>query len=238
MLREFAQYIVGLRENKTYEIRGQTYSDNPLIRIEPHVDRPVELEINGLDSCVKLVKAELKRVEALPLYIRAVSHREVEVFTSWGAAMKRDYLYRVRCDAPELRGGWKDYEDAIITLRSCYEETEDLGYLLDLLGSIVKEDGVQSEDNGVSQVVTVTQGVKLKKYAEVKPRVALAPYRTFTEVAQPVSEFILRLDGDGRVGLLEADGGKWRLEAKKSILDFFEERLQGEIDSGAVIVMK
>lgn len=48
---------------------------------------------------------------------------------------------------------------------------------------------------------------------------------------------ILRLDEDGNVGLFEADGGMWKMQAKASIVAYFEEKLADEISAGKVIVM-
>lgn len=36
MLKEFAQYLVSLKDNKTYNIHGDTYSDHDLVRLKPH----------------------------------------------------------------------------------------------------------------------------------------------------------------------------------------------------------
>ena len=65
----------------------------------------------------------------------------------------------------------------------------------------------------------------------------LRPYRTFLEVEQPESEFLLRLDEDGNVGLFEADGGMWELEAKRRVAAYFEAKLELEISAGHVVVM-
>lgn len=72
---------------------------------------------------------------------------------------------------------------------------------------------------------------------QVKPRVALRPFRTFLEVEQPVSEFLLRLDDDGNVGLFEADGGMWQQTAKASIAAYFEDKLAQEVKDGKIVVM-
>lgn len=72
---------------------------------------------------------------------------------------------------------------------------------------------------------------------QVKPRVALRPFRTFLEVEQPESEFLLRLDDDGNVGLLEADGGMWQQTAKASITAYFEDKLAQEVKDGKIVVM-
>lgn len=49
--------------------------------------------------------------------------------------------------------------------------------------------------------------------------------------------YILRLDNDGNVGLFEADGGMWKMQAKASIVAYFEEKLAEEITGGKVVVM-
>ena len=132
-----------------------------------------------------------------------------------------------------------DYEMAIIRLRSLFVQDagDDLDYLLDLLGSISRESAVSSSDNGVSQTVEARQGVALKTTVRVKPRVRLTPYRTFLEVEQPTSEFLLRLDKDGRVGLLGADGGVWQIAARQAVADYLEEELASEVSDGLVVVM-
>ena len=67
MLKEALQYLVGLKENQTYDISGQVYSDHELVRIPPHVARPTRISVTGLDSIVKLVRNELDMFDNLPL---------------------------------------------------------------------------------------------------------------------------------------------------------------------------
>ena len=82
MLKEFAQYLQSLKDNKIYNINGETYSDHDLVRIKPHVDHPGCLRVTGLDSIVKLIRNELEMLEALPVYIRVDGAEAVSVFTS------------------------------------------------------------------------------------------------------------------------------------------------------------
>lgn len=61
--------------------------------------------------------------------------------------------------------------------------------------------------------------------------VYLAPYRTFREVTQPLSPFVLRMKqgregGLPTVALFEADGGKWKLDAIAFIRDFLREKIE------------
>ena len=237
MLKEFAQYLVSLKDNKTYDIHGDTYSDRDLVRIEPHIDRPTSISVSGLDSIVKLVRNEMDMLTNLPVFIRVDGANRVVVFTTYDDVMRRDSLYIAECDVPGFRDGFREYEKAIIELRSKFAPGPGVDYMLDLLSRISKENGVTTIDNGVSQTVEARQGVSLKTMVAVKPRVALRPYRTFLEVEQPESEFLLRLDDNGEVGLFEADGGMWRQTAKTNILAYFEEHLAEEVKAGKVVVM-
>ena len=238
MLKEALSYLVSLKENKTYFIHGDTYSDKELFRVAPYVNRPFLVTVNGLDSIVKLVRHELNTVgRNLPVFIRVDSPRFVEVIGALDSTMGRDHPYKAECDAPKFNCGWRDHDTAIIELRSMFIPNEGTEYLLDLLSRMSKEDGVTTDDNGISQTVTTRQGISLKNFEAVRGRIALRPFRTFAEVEQPESEFILRLDDAGRVGLLEADGGYWKMEAKQNICRFFEKELAEEISGGSVVVM-
>ena len=237
MLKEFAQYLQSLKENQTYDIHGDIYSDEKLVRIAPHVARPSSIKVTGLDSVVKLVKNELDVFDNLPLFIRVDGPRKVSVFTTYDSEMKRDDLYEAACDVPDFQEGFRGHEKSIIELRSRFAPGEGVDYLLELLSRMSKENGVTTNDNGVSQTVEARTGVSLKQMVAVKPRVVLCPYRTFTEVEQPESEFLLRLDDDGNVGLFEADGGMWKMDAKVRICNYFEDRLSDQISAGQVVVM-
>ena len=237
MLKEFAQYLVSLKDNKTYTIHGDTYSDRELVRIDPHVDRPRQISVSGLDSIVKLLRNELDMFDNLPMFIRVDGARKVSVFSTYDIEMCRDSLYEATCDVPGFQEGFREQEKAIIELRSKFSPGPGVDYLLDLLSRMSKDSGVTTRDNGVSQEVEARQGVSLKALVQVKPRVALRPFRTFLEVEQPVSEFLLRLDDDGNVGLFEADGGMWQQTAKASIAAYFEDKLAQEVKDGKIVVM-
>lgn len=237
MIKEAIQYLVSLKENKTYQIGGDTYSDHELVRIEPHVDRPARISVTGLDSIVKLVRNELDLFDSLPVFIRVDGARSVSVFTALDAVMERDSLYEAKCDVPGFRDGYRGTEAAIIELRSKFAPGEGVDYLLNLLSRISTENGVTTRDNGVSQEVEARQGISLRAMVQVKPRVSLRPYRTFLEVEQPESEFLLRVDAEEGVGLFEADGGMWAMDAKRRIAAYFEEKLAEEIHGGKVVVM-
>lgn len=192
MLAKMIDKIVSLKETKTFEIGGQTYTDGHLTRIPPHVDRPEAISVSGLDGVCKLIRTELEKV-GTTIMVQAKSYKSVEVMTT---------------------------------------------YLLDLLGRMTDEKSVSTNDNGVTQTVEARQGVALNALVEVKPRVLLRPFRTFLEVEQPESEFLLRVHPEEGIGFFEADGGIWKLEAKKNIADYFNTNLADLIEAGKVVIMQ
>ena len=94
-----------------------------------------------------------------------------------------------------------------------------------------------SKDSGVTQTVEARAGVSLKQNVDINPRVKLQPFRTFLEVDQPESEYLLRVDEEGRIGLFEADGGVWKLEAKRNVKEYLEKALTDLISAGKAVVM-
>ncbi len=57
-------------------------------------------------------------------------------------------------------------------------------------------------------------------------------------MAQPESEFILRLNDRGEINLIGADGGAWKLEAVRNIAAYFEEKLGDMVEAGRVVVLR
>lgn len=230
MLAKMIDKIVSLKETKIFEIDGQTYADASLTRIPPHVDRPDCISVSGLDSICKLIRTELEKI-GTTIMVQVKSNDTVEVMTTYLSDFSRNTLYRAKADAPGLRTGFRGREVALIELRSLCIPNEGTAYLLDLLSRMTNE-------NSVTQTVEARQGVALNAVVEIKPRVMLRPFRTFLEVEQPESEFLLRVEPDEGIGFFEADGGIWKLEAKKNIADYFLKNMGDLIDAGKVVVMQ
>lgn len=165
---------------------------------------------------------------------KIVSLKETKIFEIGGQTYADASITRIppHVDRPDC------IEVALIELRSLCIPNEGTAYLLDLLSRMTNENSVSTNDNGVTQTVEARQGVALNALVEIKPRVMLRPFRTFLEVEQPESEFLLRVDPDEGIGFFEADGGIWKLEAKKNIADYFLKNMGDLIDAGKVVVMQ
>ena len=218
MIEKALKYLVGLKDNKTYNIDGITYSDNELHQIVPATFYPTSLEVGSLDAIAKLIRAELPdylESGEIPLFVRIDSPTTVSVFTRPDFKAKRKFIYIASCKDVNFKEGFRNQQEAIIELKSRFIPTEDSKYLLNLISRINNDEGVKSEDNGVSQTITAKKGVSL----------------------MTTEQFILRLDDNGRIGLFEADGGIWKIEAKCQIQGFLEGELEKEIEAGQVVVM-
>lgn len=238
MLEKFVNKIVELAAPTTYEIDGRTYSSDSLKRIDPPKYKPEAINVTGLDSICKLVQNEAKAV-GRKIFIRVAAYDKVSVFSTYDDQYERAYLYRCEADTPRVTvNRFLAYENAVIELRSLYIPNEGTEYLLRLLGSITSESKVTSSDNGVTQTVEAKSGISLMQKVDIKSRVTLKPFRTFIEVEQPESEFLLRISSDGEIGLYEADGGVWKLEATRNVAAYFEKELKDLIKSGDVVVIR
>lgn len=238
MLKQFAQFLSEMKETKIFDVDGKQFTNDPdLKEIIPHVDRPTLMTATSLDAICKLVRTEIKR-NVCPLFVCAEEYNKAVVYSTYRDDYTRDTLYIAKADAPGLSLGWRSQQEMIIAIQSLVIPTEASAELLNMLKSMTDESSITSRDNGVTQEVTVKSGVSLAKTVQVKPRVKLTPFRTFLEVSQPESEYLVRVDKGNQIGLFEADGGIWKLEAKKNIAVYFERELADLIEAGEVVVIR
>ena len=241
-LRDAIDRIVGLAAPYTMEANGHTFCSKALVEVKADEYAPTAYEVDTLDALVKLILTEGLTL-GRRLYVRVDSARKVTVTTTYNNGelcnpYLRFPLYEAVSDVPGVTSGnLMSQERAIVELQSLYGATPDRDYLLDLLSRIDVNEGVSSVDNGVTQEVNVRTGAVLKQATPVRPIVQLQPYRTFLEVEQPVSDFLLRVSKEGEPTLFEADGGAWKLEAKRSIAAYLAEKLADQVESGCVVVL-
>lgn len=218
------------------EYDGRKYISKDLKAMEPPL--VTALQISTLGSLIELCRGKFatlsadnatketafEKFNAAQHVIHVVDEKQVQVITAisnvWA---KREVL--ITCKLDEQVGfkfsQYLSHEDFIVGVLANFTSTDDKDYILRIASSLTTERVVTSDDDGISQGVGLKAGVSLKTQETLKNRVKLAPYRTFREVAQPVSEFIFRVKQDGdqtpRLTLVEADGGAWKLEARDNI---------------------
>lgn len=240
MIRDAIQYIVGLREPKKMEVGGSVFVDKEMF----HLKTPAfpTLEVNSLTAVVdylKGLKNEKWAEEDAPIIVHIENEKTVLLKDTADATEgKRDIFLKATAEVKAFRfGEFHPSEAFIIAMQSTFLDTPDKAAILQIVGNL-RDEAIQTlSDDGVSQAVTIRTGIAAVGTAKVPNPAELAPFRTFLEVPQPKSKFIFRMRDGGLCGLFEADGGAWKLEAKKNIYDFLKKELEEEIAAGKVVLI-
>lgn len=215
---------------------GYTFSDKELYVIpEPKARKVTFHTLRGL---VETLKSEHEFFNT-PIFVNVINHNNVEVFDALNTSDRsREYPYLAVSELMHFDFDRRmDYETMIISLKSKFVETPELLNVVQLLGNITNEQSAQTLDDGFTQNVVVRKGIALKN-KNIKPIVKLKPYRTFLEVEQPESEFLLRLHDGDMVALYEADGGAWKLTARTLIAEYLRKELAELIEKKIVVIVE
>lgn len=235
MLKEFVSYLLEVKRPELVESEGNTYSTRQLNRL--NVEHDVNaINVRSLSGLVDYVKSTFDHER--PVMIHVKSPTEVNVFDALNDVNDRRTYVKAGALLPSITfEQFVDREKFQIMLQACFVTNPDKEQVLKVVSSIIEENSVQTQDDGVTQRVTAKTGVATVGNVNVPNPVTLKPFRTFAEVSQPESEFVLRLKEGGRVGLFEADGGAWELNAMANIAEFLEKELSEEISNKKVYII-
>ncbi|KEH91658.1 hypothetical protein Z962_p0034 (plasmid) [Clostridium botulinum C/D str. BKT12695] len=226
--REALEYLVGLGEEKEILVETEQglFTTRNLKRVE--IPRAETLTVSTLTGFVDYIKSS---IDMLPenLLIQVKSHDECRLYSPLNSDREREEFIQAEAILPNnIRyDQFIDTERFNIMLQSSFVNIGDKEVLLKYTG-LVQDEAVKSiGDDGVSQQVTVKTGVASVGQAVVPNPVKLAPYRTFPEVEQPISEFIFRMKEGPSAAIFESDGGAWRNQAIQNIKEYLKKELQG-----------
>lgn len=240
MLKEALEFLFNqARPVIVQDVFGNEHSTVPLYPIKAQAD-VIELEVNTLTGLIDYIKSkfDFNFDEEIKLLIHVKSPTEVLLYDALDSTNNRRCYVKAKALLPNITfGRFMDREAFQIMLQANFVDNDDKQTVLNIISNIVEENGVEIRDNGLAQQVKVKQGVATVGLREVPGRVTLKPFRTFIEVAQPESEFILRLREGAQVGLFEADGGAWELNAIYAIKAYLDEHLEDEVDAGQVFII-
>lgn len=222
MIKEAIDKVLSLAAVTVHEIDGREYSDRTLFAVQPPIIHA--LSVSTLSGFVDLLENGFESFDKTAVLVHVVDHTEVQLVSNVSDTWAR----RIEFATAKLTdtkgfgfGAFTDHENFIIGVQANFTEAGDREYVLKLASSLKNEKVSTSDDDGVSQKVAVSAGAHLKTSETVRPRVTLAPFRTFREVEQPASEFVFRVQNSGdtipRLALFEADGGRWKLSAIENV---------------------
>jgi hypothetical protein len=235
--KDALEYLVELGRKHVAEPLEREYGGRKYINKEL---KPIEtpmvtaLKISTLGSLIELCSKAFEAFDAGTHVVHVVDEECVQVV----ALVSDPWAHRetlIDCNLPQTVGfqfgQYLSHEGFIVGVLSNFKHTEDRDYILRIASSLTAEKVVTSDDDGISQGVGLKAGVTLKTQETLRNRVKLAPYRTFREVHQPISEFVFRVKqpGDNQIPTLalhEADGGAWKLEAVENVARFLSAGLK------------
>ncbi len=216
------------------------------VPIEPRADTLIVHSLQGVIDYVTSDGVDDNDPEKKDtLHIHVVGYDSVKVISDLkGVNRKREEFVHAVCEGSSFRFGvYLDVEEMVIALQTLFAPVDDRTMpndqtsLLKLFSSLTNEAVRTDGDDGLTQVVSTRKGISLAQDCKVPNPVYLRPWRTFREVTQPGSPFILRLKSQGtdkppQAALFEADGGSWKLDAIQRIKTFLTE----SIDEKALIL--
>lgn len=233
-IKEALEYSVELAERggKTIQVGDKHYYNADQFNLQEVNPRKVApmLQLYTLDSLIDYLKSGNDAISASKKIIVVESPGNVAVYdqVDWEYG-RRPQLVSVVAYTPSIRlNQWNSQEQFNIMLQSAFNDEDDRQVVLEFASALKIENGADIVDNGINQTTTVKSGVASLAKATAPNPVILRPYRTFTEVAQPSSQFVLRINEEAKLALFEADGGKWKLEAIKNIADYLKAELEDQ----------
>lgn len=242
MLKSLFEYVVGLSKANVVTIDGTVYTDKPLHL--PEMPTIETLRTDNLSSIVNFIKhacdADLQYLDDT---VQKIIHVEDAGKVNLYSSVCNECMDRQKFMTAEWAGNkfpfgqFMDAEKFNILLQTCFMETDDLKVIQQVVGNL-RDEAVQNYgDDGISQSVTIRTGIATVGQVRVPSPAKLRPYRTFLEVEQPASLFILRMREGGQCALFEADGGLWRETARKNIRNYFEYELEKMVSEHKVVIL-
>ena len=242
MLKSLFEYVVGLSKANMVTIDGTVFTDKPLHL--PEMPTIETLRTDNLSSIVNFIKhawdADLHDIDDT---VQKIIHVEDAGKVNLYSSVCNECMDRQKFMTAEWAGNkfpfgqCMDAEKFNILLQTCFMETDDLKVIQQVVGNL-RDEAVQNYgDDGVSQSVTIRTGIATVGQVRVPSPAKLRPYRTFLEVEQPASLFILRMREGGQCALFEADGGLWRETARQNIRNYFEYELEKMVSEHKVVIL-
>lgn len=207
---------------KLQDVHSAKYTYGDLKRVEAPVARP--LQIYSLDALAGYAKNECDPADH---FLHVINPQHVEIVGRLNQDRNRETVaHAISPDDSALRNfvdQMQSHERFTVGAQCLFMPGEALDALLEFTSCIVVGEEAEISDDGTHQTVKIRRGATPKK-ARVQNPVLLTPRRSFPEVYGQLepSPFILRIATDGRVGLFEADGGAWRIQASAMVAKYLD----------------
>lgn len=203
------------------EVDGEKYASTNIVRLPSDVKAKV-LNVKTLEAIKNYLAFEIDKATNPKVFIHIVDESTVRLCGYLNKDRDREVLLEATFLNDDFRFGTQYDQATFITLlQSAFYADDNRRALQTLVGGLTDESSLKLTDDGVSQQTVAKAGITTVERTKIDNPFKLTPFRTFPEVGQPESEFILRLHRkEGSVptiSLHESDNRAWRLEAIENI---------------------
>jgi len=229
LIKEAIDRVLSLAAIQVLEIGGRKYTDKGIVPVKEPL--PAALKIETLTGLMDFLKANTDKIDFEKVLLQVEGHDKV----SFISALQGDFVqraYYLTANNPGVATGifdrFIDTETFVIYLQTRFVQDDETARVLSVVGNIKDEVVKNTADDGTTQNVTVKAGITRVGEVAVPNPVILRPFRTFPEIEQPASKFVLRMKSGSppSCALFEADGGAWKLTAIQSIRNWIGEELK------------
>lgn len=233
--KENTEYLVEIGEkiaqlsSTVKEIDGRKYSVVSLHEIRK--PKPESLKVESLSSLAEYISNKPDGITPDKAIVHVVDPIKVSLKSNLRADdfFQRDLLMTAEYETKGFRfDTFMMLEPFIIGLQANFIMDDNLKSFLEKISVISDVRETTVSDSGVHQEVLTKSGVVTKGNAKVDSQISLTPRRTFPEVDQVLQQFVVRIQKQGEslnIGLFEADGGAWKIQAMQNIKDYLSDKL-------------
>ncbi len=237
MIRDAINRALELKSPEKIDVNNETWVKQGYVVAEPAM--PATIGLSSLNSLVDYLKDNIDKHNYKDLMVHVVSYSTVKVISHIDTIYRnREGYVQSHYNSTSPYAEYDDYlslEDFKIWLLTDFEDNEDRQAVLRLVGNVTDQQVKTSTDDGISQAVSSRVGIAKVETAMVPNPVKLIPFRTFSEVTQPESNFVLRMrsgvreDDLPKAALFQADGGGWKTKAMTNIKAWLKAELPKDI---------
>ena len=234
MIQQAIDRILELNRPERVMIEGRNYTPLDLSPVEP--PSPKSHTVHTLGGLADYIRSNVDDLDYLNLIVHVASHDCVQVFSGLNEEWRKREFYLQASLLPVVFDfdRWLDQESFVIGMMAKFRPENDRDDILQVVGNLVENTQVKIEDDGMTQQVSAKAGIGRIVDVSIENPVTLTPYRTFIEVEQPASKFVLRMrkGGEGKapqIALFEADGGAWRIEAINNVARWLKAELPEDV---------
>jgi hypothetical protein len=225
--KSFIDRILDLAPVQQLEIEGLKFTDQKIYPVlEPEAQNIDVHTLTGLVDYYDTITGDDILFHVKDYYSVSI------VSTLFGINKQREtFITATAYDLKHRLNSHMPVEEFIVYLQSMFVQDETTANIMKIVGNLTQGVEQNVADDGVTQRVTARAGVTRVQVVDLPNPVTLRPFRTFSDIEQPESKFILRIKADGDRGpqcaLYEADGGAWKNKAISTIKQYLEGRKIG-----------